>query len=146
VSSEQKKPNQIADVSLYFLNDFQYISPDIIIHTNKKSIIIIEAKTVGSKVGNYQKKLYQNLAKYLQDKDFEPQLYFIISACHEEKYDLEILSHNDNNQKLFPFKILLWEQIFKDLHEKNSGSFLDRCLGDIKQYYEPEKDYLKSNS
>lgn len=139
---EGKIKSQIANIKLDFPINLQYISPDIIINTGK-NIIIIETKTVGSKIEDYQKELYQNLAKYLQDKHFKPQLYFLISAGHEEINDFKILSHNDNNQRLFPFKLLLWEQIFKDLHEKFPDSFLDLCLGDIQKYYEPEKDYLR---
>lgn len=109
-------------------NEYLNLQPDIII-TRQREIYIIEIKTVGHRIGK-QKSLYERLVKFLNEREFHVELFFLLSIGHESKSDWRLLRNNEESQ----FRILLWERILEDI-VKNTDE-LGRCLGDISKYYE----------
>jgi len=115
------------------------LKPDIFIVKNDQ-IIIIEVKTIGSYLTNYQKERYEEIYIFLIQRGYKLQLYFLLSAGHEQK-NIDLLEYHPSN--ISTYKILLWEHIFKHMYENNSESSFCKCLGDISRYYKDEKDYMK---
>jgi len=119
--------------------DLYGLKPDILIQLDRK-VWIIEVKTIGSRIGG-KKDLYERLCHFLQRNGYRAFLYFLISAGHEDKLDWELLRSPKTVQSTF--KILLWEQFFKSVAEQVPDSLIQKCLGDLSEYYTPEDEYLQ---
>lgn len=102
------------------------IRPDIIIKHNKM-VHIVEIKTIGHKIGEYQKSNYEKLVNKLKENGYEANLYFLLSVGHEHESDWAMLAKDD-------IKILLWEDVLKLIC--NSTKELRHCFGNITEYYE----------
>lgn len=124
-----------SDVPKNLLN----LRPDVLIF-NENRVIIVEVKTVGNKIGDYQLNCYLELADFIGANGYSVELYFMISAGHEVKNDLRLLRQNaDVHNK---FKLILWEHILKQVCEEEPISPLATCLGDIAVYYKQFNRYM----
>ena len=115
------------------------LRPDILFH-HQDRVIVIEVKTVGHELGQYQRDCYLTLTKFLRSVGYTTELYFLISAGHEKRRDLGLLRWDPAGPD--PFKILLWEQVFRQMCEAQPSSPLSVCLGNISAYYANEAHFM----
>src|SRR6266850_625225 len=114
-------------------NELLDLRPDLILSIDD-STIIVEVKTVGHKLGSYQKNCYEELAHFLRGHGYEVDLYYLMSAGHENDRDFDLLQY-DSSAPSPSFKILLWEKVFQWLSGRSPQSALLESLGDIAEYY-----------
>lgn len=108
-----------------FQEEYLSIKPDIVIRDTtptKEKVIIIEVKTVGHKIGRYQKILYEKLIAFLRENGCAAELYFLLSSGHENNRDWDLLTEGE---KPSLFKLLLWEDVFKKISEQKMFNWVD---------------------
>lgn len=121
-------------------NELLDLRPDILIQSGQQAILI-EVKTVGHELGRHQKESCERLATYLTENGYRASLFFLISAGHESRKDWDLLV--SISPASFPFRLLLWEQVLKQVYQQQPESILALCLGDTTLYYAAEERYMK---
>jgi hypothetical protein len=115
------------------------LRPDLVIQT-EHHVGIIEVKTVGHELGRYQKECCENLAVYLNEKGYEADLFFLISAGHECRKDWSLLLNV--SPPVQSFRLLLWERDLRLLTETEPLRALATAIPNIPDYFTPEDLYM----
>jgi hypothetical protein len=114
-------------------------APDIII-VDQDTIAIIEVKTVGHSLSQYQKACYEALKELLRKHGYSAEIYYLLSAGHEEDTDWQILRRQSESSE--PSKILLWEKVLQYFDGITPAMPIMKCLGDVQPYYRNESEYM----
>lgn len=134
------RPGFLSRVQSDLPPDLLDLRPDILLHHSDR-VAIVEVKTVGHELGHYQKQCYDKLAKYIQDRGYQAELYFLISAGHEVARNFKLLRTESLNTP--SFKLLLWEAVLQQMCEEPPISPLAMSLGDISEYYRHKEHYMQ---
>jgi hypothetical protein len=120
--------------------DLWDLKPDILIWQDQH-VTLIEVKTVGHHLGEYQKVCCQNVASYLRRNGYTVDLLFLISAGHESRHDWDLLRTISLEAR--EFRLLLWEKVLQTLTRNQSTKALVELIPDLTQYITPEDGYMR---
>ena len=119
---------------------FNDLRPDITLLLGS-SVALVETKTVGARI-TQKEQLYFDLCEWLIGQGISAKAYILLSAGHQPDSDVSGLT--DTRWKEPP-TLILWEQFFKSIEQQVRDPLLSRLIPNLKQYYEPEEGYLRSN-
>lgn len=107
-------------------NEFYHLRPDLCIIKGEK-IIFIENKTIGARLRNSQKELYERLVDFIKNANqkYDASVYFLVSVGYEG--NRSVLENG------MP-KLLIWEHILKMM---DNTDWIKTCFFgiDLEQYY-----------
>ncbi len=134
------RPGFVPDLAEPLPQDLWDLRPDILIRIGRQ-ITLIEVKTVGHHLGEYQKLCCERIASYLQRNGYSVDLFFLISAGHESRKDWELLLRLTSEAARF--RLLLWEKILRVLDTLESTRALASTMPPLREYIEPEAPYMR---
>lgn len=117
--------------------EFNDLRPDITLLWDG-CLTVIETKTVGARI-TQKDQLYFDLCSWFAKRGINAKAYLLLSAGHEPDSDVRSLAGAQWRQAP---KLILWEQFFKAVEKQVRDSLLSRLVPNLRQYYEPEADYL----
>jgi hypothetical protein len=120
--------------------DLWDLKPDIVIRRDNR-VTLIEVKTVGHRLGEYQKVCCENVAAYLRRNGYAVELFFLMSAGHESRRDWELLL--SVSPEAHQFRLLLWEKVLQVLSQTESTARIMEAIPDLAQYIYPEEQYMR---
>lgn len=118
-------------------NELMNLKPDILLRIDN-SVIIIEVKTIGHSLGEYQMTCYDKLREFVRWHGYSAKVYYLLSAGHEDERDWKLLQKQ--SEKTTSANIILWEKLFQYLGSIEPRLAIFESLGDIHSFY--ENDYL----
>ncbi len=107
------------------------LRPDITILQPENRCILIETKTVGSKISD-KELWYTDFIKYCKKQNITCEVYILISAGFEDCSTWDRL--HDNGDWEGPQKIILWEEFAKEALKLSEPSILEGICPDLEQY------------
>lgn len=115
------------------------LRPDILVRRDRH-VTLIEVKTVGHHLGEYQKVCCEEIASYLERNGYTVDMFLLISAGHESRRDWNLL------QTISPevprFRVLLWEKVLQILSQTDTTRELVQTIPNLADYITPEDRYM----
>jgi hypothetical protein len=119
---------------------FNDLRPDVTLLLDS-SLALIETKTIGARI-TQKEQLYFDLCEWLIGQGISAKPYILLSAGHQP--DSDVCGLCDAQWKQVP-TLILWEQFFKAIEQQVRDPLVSRLIPNLKRYYEPEEEYLRSN-